>query len=184
MFWFDKQDPRALFVDIREETHSTDTRPGRSPTVINPDIVADFTNLPFPDSMFRLVVFDPPHHTATGTRFRSVKKPGWAMLKYGWLGDDWRETLRAGFAECFRVLKPGGTLIFKWADKEIAVSDILKLTPHKPLFGHRSGKQATTHWLAFLKPDLPKKEKETICCCGAPLDGSHDHTTCGPPIEK
>ena len=82
------------------------------------------------------------------------------MLKYGWLGDDWREMLRDGFAECFRVLKPEGTLIFKWAEKEIAVADILKLTPHKPLFGHRSGKQATTHWLAFLKPNSPMRITE------------------------
>lgn len=153
MFWFDKADERAIFVDIRKETHVTDTRPGRNPTVVNPDIVADFTALPFPDNSFYLLVFDPPHHTASGTRFRSVKKPGWAMLKYGWLRDDWREMLRDGFRECFRVLKPNGTLIFKWADKEIPVADILKLTPHKPLIGHRSGKQATTHWLSFLKPE-------------------------------
>jgi len=56
-----------LFVDIREETHITDTRPGASPTVIKPDVLADFTNLPFPDESFSLVVFDPPHHTASGT---------------------------------------------------------------------------------------------------------------------
>jgi hypothetical protein len=24
--------------------------------------------------------------------------------------------------------------------------------------------------------------KGEVCCCGRPLDGSHDHTTCGPPI--
>ena len=153
MFWFDKQDGRALYVDKRRETHITDTRPGAGPTVINPDVLASFTSLPFPDDTFSLVVFDPPHHTMSGTRFRSVKKPGWAMRKYGWLDDDWRDVLRGGFSECFRVLKPEGTLIFKWAEKEIAVADILKLTPHKPLFGHRSGKQATTHWIAFLKPN-------------------------------
>lgn len=22
-----------------------------------------------------------------------------------------------------------------------------------------------------------------VCCCGKPLDGSHDHYTCGPPID-
>lgn len=155
MFWYDKQDRRALYVDNRRETHITDTRPGASPTVINPDLLADFTKLPLPDDAFSLVVFDPPHHTMNGTRFRSVKNPGWAMRKYGWLNDDWRDVLRAGFSECFRVLRPNGTLIFKWAEKEIAVADILKLTPHKPLFGHRSGKQATTHWIAFVKPNVP-----------------------------
>ncbi len=34
---------------------------------------------------------------------------------------------------------------------EIPVSQILALTPEKPLFGHKSGKQQKTHWIAFLK---------------------------------
>ena len=49
------------------------------------------------------------------------------------------------------VLKPDGTLIFKWCEDEIPVSQILALTPEKPLVGHRSGKQQKTHWIAFLK---------------------------------
>ncbi|MDQ3117820.1 MAG: class I SAM-dependent methyltransferase, partial [Verrucomicrobiota bacterium] len=71
--------------------------------------------------------------------------------KYGCLNGNWREMLRLGFAECFRVLKPNGTLIFKWADSENPVSEILALTPEKPLFGHKSGKKMGTHWVAFLK---------------------------------
>jgi hypothetical protein len=30
---------------------------------------------------------------------------------------------------------------------------VLALTPEKPLYGHRSGKKAQTHWIAFLKPN-------------------------------
>jgi len=71
--------------------------------------------------------------------------------KYGQLSGDWQQMLRDGFKECFRVLIPGGTLVFKWAESEIAVSDILRLTTEKPLFGHKSGKAATTHWITFLK---------------------------------
>ena len=153
MFWFDKADPRCLYVDNRRETMVTDTRPGRSPTAVDEDVLADFCNLPFADNTFAHVVFDPPHHTASGTRFRSVKKPGWAMRKYGWLGDNWRDVLRDGFAECFRVLRPEATLVFKWAEKEIPVAEVVKLAGHKPMYGHRSGKQATTHWIAFLKPN-------------------------------
>jgi hypothetical protein len=26
--------------------------------------------------------------------------------------------------------------------------------------------------------------KTTICCCGSPLDGSHDHSTCGPYVDE
>lgn len=32
-----------------------------SRTIVSPDIVADFTKMPFPDNSFELVVFDPPH---------------------------------------------------------------------------------------------------------------------------
>lgn len=144
-FWFDKQDGRALFVDIRSETIQADKRPGRHPIEIKPDHVADFQNLPFPADTFSLVVFDPPHVEAPRT--------GCVLSYYGVLSKDWREMLRNGFAECFRVLKPNGTLIFKWAETKIPLAEVLALTPEKPLFGHRSGKLARTHWVAFLKPN-------------------------------
>lgn len=145
MFWFDKADERAIFVDRRRETH-TFTDNGKTRTIaINPDVVADFTALPFDDLTFSLVVFDPPHFGRNGAN-------GWMAKKYGTLEGDWREMLRRGFAECFRVLKPDGVLVFKWNQDEVCVSEILALTPHKPLFGHRSGKQAKTHWVCFLKP--------------------------------
>lgn len=59
--------------------------------------------------------------------------------------------IRRGFAECFRVLKPEGTLIFKWNEHEVPVSQILALTPERPLIGQRCGKTAKTHWLVFMK---------------------------------
>jgi hypothetical protein len=43
--------------------------------------------------------------------------------------------------------------VFKWTATENPVNEILKLTPMKPLYGHKSGKQAQTHWIAFLKPN-------------------------------
>jgi SAM-dependent methyltransferase len=149
MFWFDRKDKRAIFVDKRRETHvltDSSTKGGTRDLVIDPDYLADFTNLPFPDNTFALVVFDPPHFERNGST-------GWVGLKYGTLEGDWREMLRKGFAECFRVLRPEGTLIFKWCDDEHALSKILELTPEKPLFGHRSGKQQKTHWVAFMKSD-------------------------------
>lgn len=147
MFWFDRKDPRALYIDKRKEKHSAkdcSVKNGEREIVVNPDIVADFTALPFPDNSFSLVVFDPPHIERSGDT-------SWLLKKYGRLQGAWREELRKGFSECFRVLKPSGTLIFKWCEVEIPLREILELTPERPLFGHRTGKQAKTHWCAFIK---------------------------------
>lgn len=149
MFWFDSEDPRAVFVDKREEEHwlkDSSSKWGGRNLIVSPDLIADFTSLPFPDESFPLVVFDPPHLVRIG-------KNSWMARKYGKLEGDWREELRQGFAECFRVLKPEGTLIFKWNEHQIAVSEILALTPEKPLFGNRCGKQAKSHWIVFSKPN-------------------------------
>ncbi len=147
MFWFDKADERAAFMDRRRESHTLpdiSSKGGSRELVVDPDYLADFTAMPFADDSFALVVFDPPHFERNGAS-------GWVGLKYGTLKGDWREMIRAGFAECFRVLKPEGTLIFKWCADEIPVSQILALTPERPLFGHKSGKQQKTHWVTFLK---------------------------------
>ncbi len=145
MFYFDKHDPRVLFQDIRDvETTLCDGRHFE----VKPDVQADFTNMPYPDDSFAMVVFDPPHLKYTGSK---KECNGWQMLKYGNLGKDWRDLLAKGFAECFRVLKPGGFLIFKWNETDIKVTEILKLTPAKPIFGHISGKRANTHWICFMK---------------------------------
>jgi len=148
MFWFDRKDDRATFVDKRRERHTLpdiSSKGGSRELVIDPDHLADFTDLPFPSDTFALVVFDPPHFERNGAT-------GWVGLKYGTLKGDWQSMLREGFAECFRVLRPEGVLIFKWCEDEIPVSRILALTPERPLFGHRSGKQQKTHWVTFMKP--------------------------------
>lgn len=145
MMWFDKQDERALFVDKRSESfRPTGVKFADKDIEVKPDIQADFKALPFDDETFPLVVFDPPHIVRTSLLGNVTKY-------YGALPIDWKSELRQGFAECFRLLKPEGTLIFKWCESEIPVSEILKLTPEKPLFGHRSGKAAKTHWITFTK---------------------------------
>jgi ubiquinone/menaquinone biosynthesis C-methylase UbiE len=142
MFWFDKQDPRAVFSDIRSENHTLCD--GRA-LEIKPDVVADFRNLPFDDESFNLVVFDPPHLERCGPN-------GWQGKKYGILNKDtWREDLAGGFSEAFRVLKTNGVLVFKWNEIQIPVGKILELTEQKPTFGHRSGKRSDTHWICFIK---------------------------------
>ncbi|MFA5107740.1 MAG: SAM-dependent methyltransferase [Patescibacteria group bacterium] len=146
MFWFDKNDERALFIDKRRESLVADSCQGRRRIEIAPDQLADFTALPFPDSSFALVVFDPPHLLRNG-------KTSWMGKKYGRLEGDWQTELRRGFVECFRVLRPKGTLVFKWNEGDVPVSRVLALTPERPLFGNRCGKTAKTHWIVFLKPN-------------------------------
>lgn len=147
MFWFDRNDSRAVFVDKRRETHRLNdcsSKGGERVLSVDPDIKADFTALPFANDLFSLVVFDPPHLIRNG-------KTGWLAKKYGKLEGNWQDEIRKGFAECFRVLKPSGTLIFKWNETDIPVSQILALTTERPLFGNRSGKQLKSHWIVFLK---------------------------------
>lgn len=147
MFWFDRKDSRAVFCDVRKEQHDlTDmySPGGVRKLIIDPDIQCDFRALPFADKTFNLVCFDPPHLVIAG-------KTGWLAKKYGKLETTWQEDIAAGFAECFRVLRPGGTLIFKWNEFDIPVSKILALTPEKPLFGNRNGKQNKSHWIVFMK---------------------------------
>jgi SAM-dependent methyltransferase len=142
--WFDRKDPRAIYLDRRRET-VTEILPTRNQkVVIDPDIVSEFTDIPFPNDSFDLVVMDPPH-------VQRKEPKGNITKRYGCLSGDWREMLRGGFAECFRVLKPGGTFIFKWSSVQFPLKDILELTPEKPLFGHQSGRRMNTHWVAFIK---------------------------------
>ncbi len=141
MFWFDPNNPAVAFGDIRNEEHVLCD--GRTLN-INPDVPLDFRNLPFKDGNFKLVVFDPPHLKHAG-------KKSWIAAKYGVLSEDWREDIKQGFSECFRVLANEGVLIFKWNEIQIKTSEILSLTGRKPLFGHKSGKRSGTHWICFMK---------------------------------
>lgn len=153
MMWFDRNQPETIFGDWRRETIIvTDRSHGRADGTrslhIAPDVMLDFRDLPYPDESFYLIAFDPPHLVRAG-------KKSWLAAKYGTLGPSWREDLRAGFGECFRVLKQYGTLVFKWNETQVKLRDVLALTPYAPLFGHTSGKHAATHWCVFMKTVQP-----------------------------
>ena len=156
MMWLNKQHPDVVFGDRRSETLTVTDRShgnasGTRTLRIEPDTLVDFRALPYPDRSFKLVAFDPPHLVRAGSK-------SWLAAKYGKLGPDWREDLRAGFAECFRVLDTDGVLVFKWNETQVKVGDILKLTPVPPLFGHISGRKGLTHWLVF----MPHNKEMTI----------------------
>lgn len=144
-FYFDKKDDRVLFGDIRvKETHLLTN----GQTIhIEPDEVMDFRAIPYEDNSFQCVVFDPPH-------MLNLSEKSWMRKKYGVLDKEtWRDDLTKGFAECFRVLKDEGTLIFKWNEVSIPLKDILVLTPYRPVLGHPSGKRMGTHWVLFIKTE-------------------------------
>ena len=127
MFWFNRRHPDVVFMDRREESHTLCD--GRA-LEIKPDVV----------------VFDPPHLIHAG-------ESSWLAKKYGKLnGETWKEDLKDGFRECFRVLEPGGVLVFKWCEDQVSTSEVLKLASQEPLFGHRRGK---TIFLVFMKSTLP-----------------------------
>lgn len=149
MMWFDKNHPDVIYGDKRNETITVADRShgrvdGTRTLIIEPDLQFDFRALPFDDNTFKLVAFDPPHLERAGPK-------SWMAAKYGKLSENWREDLRQGFKECFRVLMPEGVMVFKWNETHIKVKEVLSLTPEPPLFGQVSGRGGLTHWLVFMK---------------------------------
>lgn len=148
MFWFDKNNPDVEFCDIRKVDNEKiwESKDGTRAAflTVNPDTVCDVRDMPFPDNTFYHVVLDPPH-------MLKASEKAWLTKKYGKLCENWEEFIHDAFIECMRVLKPNGTLIFKWSETDVKVSKLLEVVPYKPLYGHRSGKHMTTHWMAFIK---------------------------------
>lgn len=152
-----KDHEETLYVDRRERDPEFHGQEGRSYGV-EPDEVQDFRDLPYAADSFDLVVFDPPH---------VIREDGMADLrghitkKYGALhAETWQSDLRAGFKELFRVLRPGGTLVFKFADGARDFSDVLELAPRDPLFGTTTNQssKSETRFFVFRKPRNGRSE--------------------------
>lgn len=71
MFWFDKNNPITTFLDKRQYYEELDTD-----HVINvdPDILANSTDMSFSDNEFDFVVFDPSHMVNSGGNSWLTKK--------------------------------------------------------------------------------------------------------------
>lgn len=138
MFWENKQNPKVLFMDIRE---FKDTLCDGREFEVKPDIVADFRDMPFPDNSFYHVVFDPPHLFKLGQN-------SWMAKKYGRLNKTtWKEDIKQGFDECIRVLKPNGILTFKWSEKDILYSELIKVIG-RPLYFQKNNR---TYFMNYIK---------------------------------
>ena len=148
--WWDKHHPNCIYIDKREFGKGyIDNRGNRE---CKPDLIMDFKKMDFPDKSFKLVVMDPPHIIQKESgNFRLGRL-------YGLLNpDNWRNELKKGFDECWRVLDDYGVLIFKWNCYAIKKKEILKVLGRTPLFGHPHRSKIKTIWFCFMK--IPE-EKE------------------------
>ena len=152
MFWFNKRHPNTLYQDIRHKDKGfMKLRPSYE---VNPDIQADFRNMPYPDKSFKMVVYDPPHLEQAGPN-------GWQAQKFGTLTKaTWQEDIKKGFEECWRVLDDYGTLIFKWNEEQIKINQVLPLFHTQPLMGHPTSRNGKTKWCVFMK--IPKQSPPTL----------------------
>jgi SAM-dependent methyltransferase len=146
MWWWDKNHPLAIYMDVREAPRGT--RENRPNWCVEPDITADFRAIPFDDDTFRLVLFDPPH-IIRNELLGNIGKQYGALPR-----TTEQDTLRQGLTECWRVLAPGGTLIFKWSGEPARVRPHF---PAVPIVGtraavRRAGGALPTSWFVFYKP--------------------------------
>ena len=149
-----KDHDETLYIDLREEPegyicegHDFETNPNDD---IDPDEKQDFRDLPYPDESFNLTVFDPPHAIRDGgmQQLSGITHRKWGCLN----AETWQSDIRQGFEELWRVLKPGGTLIFKFADESADFEEVLSLAPEPPLFGTSvNDANVTTRWYVFYK---------------------------------
>ena len=152
-----KDHDNTLYIDRRELEPGFHGQEGRT-YAVEPDEVQDFRDLPYADESFNLAVFDPPH-AKRADGMDQLK--GIMTKKYGALhAETWQADLEAGFEELWRVLRPGGTLVFKFADNAVDFENVLELAPVDPLFGTTSKKtNVETRWFVFYKPESARNSR-------------------------
>jgi hypothetical protein len=143
MFWFNKKHPNTIYIDFEPRPKGiVKERPNFN---CEPDIIMDFRKLNFPDKSFKHVVWDPPH-------LLKLSETSMMRKKYGVLNTEtWKDDLRKGFKELWRVLDDFGTLVFKWNEGSISTKEVLSVFPVGPLYGHPTAKNGKTKWFSFIK---------------------------------
>lgn len=154
--WFEKNHPFVTFLDKRNEiinTHNENTKIKNGRIIkIKPDINAQWEYLPFKNESFDMIVFDPPHLIQ-----KNKVKSTTIKARYGvFLTSEYKQILKTGIKELFRVLKPKGTFILKWAETDKPLEEILTFFPYEPMFGTRTGQANKNHWVVFIKYNLNK----------------------------
>lgn len=142
MFWYDKHEEHTTYMDIRKAVYTATDRGKERRIEINPDIKSDWKQIPFNDETFDLVVFDPPHLIRAG-------KTSWLAKKYGTIDlMTWPHDFHCAFQEIMRVLKPTGTMLFKWNEDQIPIKEVFKAFDQQPILGDMKSK---TKWSVFIK---------------------------------
>jgi SAM-dependent methyltransferase len=147
-WWFNKNDEEILGMDIRQVKKGVlEIQPNWS---VEPEIISSYCDMPFNDETFSLIIWDIPH--------KLKKDNGLITKKYGFLGENWKKETQEGFNECWRVLRKHGTLIFKWSDLDVKVSEMLNLFHTKPKAGTITKKGVNnTYFLIFYKSSMDSK---------------------------
>lgn len=144
--WYDKHDPICTFLDIRAE--------------VSPDVVADSRDLSmFEDSLFDMVVFDPPHVNfgANANMSRTYEHHTTVEI---------RGIIERTATEASRVVRTDGLMAFKWNDHDQKLGTVLALMPQwRPLFGHkvasRTKHSSSTSWVILLNIGYLETEEES-----------------------
>lgn len=154
MMWPNKNNDIAVFVDKRFEVISFVDRGYVREHEVFPDVQADWSDsagLPFENSSFSQVIFDPPHLLRAGPN-------SWLRKKYGVLDKvTWKRDLERGFEEAARLLETNGTLIFKWNSDQIKLSKVLELVPDE-LVATIQNRVNKTYICVFIKRGIANEE--------------------------
>jgi hypothetical protein len=140
--WFDRQDPRAIFVDARPE--------------VDPTVVADSCALPAEiTGPFDLVVLDPPHKN-NGEHFGMARSYGRST------SEEITALLRGAAREAWRLTHDKALLAFKWNTHNRKLSSALKLLePYwSPILAHGISHQqarSQTSWALLSRNSSPDK---------------------------
>lgn len=135
MMWWNKAHDDVLYLDRRVVPPGSIVQ--QPMWNVTPDVVADFTALPYADGAFEMVVYDPPH--------APIAEGGIIASKFGTLTD--LDEIVAGLHECLRVSR--GWVVFKWAEAPFPVGDVVDRLGVDPMFGHRTAKSGATIWCVF-----------------------------------
>jgi hypothetical protein len=143
--WFNRQDPRAIFVDKRAE--------------VSPMVLADSCALPAEiTGPFDLVVFDPPHKN-NGEHFGMARSYGRSTSV------EITALLQGAAREAWRLTEGKAMMAFKWNDHNRKLSSVLALLePYwSPILAHGiSHQQARSQscWALLSRNSLPLEAPE------------------------